>query len=165
MESISVSSYLVLYYEHYTSTYNVNKRSLYKQRWNSSILIYQPHHLDTMASWQYLDNDNSTVGLAFSSVAISSSVWLTLYNILLTYIAPLLMANALVGNALIVLLTLMPNVFSKQTSFTVRAYYVSFAIADIITVIFANLFSWLGVPAALLWHSVIFCIINYIKCN
>ena len=93
--------------------------------------------------------DNSTVGLTSKTVTTSAStysVWIILYDVVQMYIAPMLVANALLGNALIVFLTLTTNAFSQQTSFTIRAYYLSFAIVDLITVIFYNLFVWIGLP-------------------
>ena len=101
-----------------------------------------------MATWQYR-NDSTfgiiSTGMVVSTSSTSISVWLSLFNIVQTYIAPVLIVNALVGNFFIILLTLTPNTFSKQTSFTVCAFYLSFAIADMITVIVASLFSWIGV--------------------
>ena len=102
-----------------------------------------------MATWQYRNKSTGTFDITSTEMVMSSStvnVWLSLYTILQTYIAPVLIVNALAGNSFIILLTLTPNAFSKQTSFTVCAFYVSFAIADLTTVIVANLFSWIGVP-------------------
>ena len=103
--------------------------------------------------------DNSTVGLTSKTVPTSAStydVWTILYNIVQMYFAPMLVANALLGNAIIAFLTLTTNAFSQQTSFTIRAYYLSFAIVDLITVIFYNLITWIGVPCLIKTITVIF---------
>ena len=107
--------------------------------------------LSTMATSQYRNNSTFDI-ISTGEVMITSTVWLSFYTIVQTYIAPVLIVNALVSNSFIILLTLTPNAFSKHTSFTVCAFYASFAIADLITVIVANLFIWIGVPRFLLIH-------------
>ena len=91
--------------------------------------------------------ENSTVALTRTTVATSAStysLWLIVFKFVQIYIAPILVANSLIGNALILFITFTTNPFSQQSSFTIRAYYLSFAIVDLITVIFYNLISWIG---------------------
>ena len=98
-----------------------------------------------MASTSY--SNSSNVGLTYSALVmstISDSVWTTIFNIIQVYAVPVFMVIAIIGNALIILITLTVNAFSMQTSITVRSYYVAFAVADIVTVIFYNLPTWLG---------------------
>lgn len=91
-----------------------------------------------------ISTNNLTILLTTNQME-SSSVLLDLYDILLKYISPVLVFNALIGNVIVVALTCTENAFSRQTSFTMRAYYMSFAVADIITVIVSNLVLWFGV--------------------
>ena len=98
-----------------------------------------------MASMSY--SNSSNVGLTSSALVISTisdSVWTTIFNIIQMYAVPVFMVIAIIGNALIILITLTVNAFSRQTSITVRSYYVAFAVADIVIVIFYNLILWLG---------------------
>lgn len=93
---------------------------------------------------------SNTTGTTLAAIAVVTSsntdtVWTVLYRYLQIYAMPVIVANALIGNTIIILLTLTANEFSQQTSFSVRTFYMSFAIADLVTVISYNLISWLGV--------------------
>ena len=92
-------------------------------------------------------NSSNFSNTNYYSTAITTStgtVWSMIFSIVQVYFVPVLVANALVGNSLIIALTSTPNSFSMQMSFTVRAYYTAFAITDLVTVVFYNLLTWLG---------------------
>lgn len=92
-----------------------------------------------------MDSMESNATIVSSNTFGSGSASTTFLSIVQRYVAPVFVVNALVGNALILLLSLTPNAFSRQNSLTVSAYYVAFAVADLVSVIFFNFFQWLGV--------------------
>lgn len=103
-----------------------------------------------MASTSYSNSSNAGLtSRALVTSTISESVWTTIFNIIQMYAVPVFMVMAIIGNALIILITLTVNTFSLQTSITVRSYYVAFAVADLVTVIFYNLPTWLGMSTFL----------------
>lgn len=89
--------------------------------------------------------NTSNADFCLTTLTISrDTIWTTLFRIIQMYFVPVFSANALLGNALIIVFTSTRNAFSHQTSFTVRSYYVAFALADFVIVIFYNLLTWLG---------------------
>ena len=95
------------------------------------------------------DSNISNAGFTLAALTTSTASELTvlamIYQYLQMYASPVVIVNALVGNMLIIFLTLTTNFFSIQTSFTVRAYYLAIAVADLLTVLSYNLILWLGV--------------------
>ena len=68
-----------------------------------------------------------------------------IYRYILTYVTPVFVGNALVGNTLIIYSTLTTNFFSLQASLTVRAYNMAIAVADLVTVLCYTLLIMFGV--------------------
>ena len=100
-----------------------------------------------MANSNYtsISSDHFTLTSRTTSSTATVTVWAIIYQYIQMYVVPIVVANALVGNTVIILLTLTTNFFSLQTSFTVRFYYMTIAFADLVTVLSYNLISWLGV--------------------
>ena len=99
-----------------------------------------------MASSNYTSNLNegfTPIPLTIST-ASTVSVLVMIYKYIIRYGTPAFVVNALVGNVLIIFLTLTTNFFSQQTSLTVRSYYMAIAVADLITVLCYTLLVMFG---------------------